>query len=181
MSQLSKNSKLKELILYAAKRSYDDPFYGATKLNKVLFFSDFLAFKTLGQSITGHSYRKLEHGPAPAKFTEVRDEMIREGAAALQHTELNGLRQDRLIHLRDPILTSFSGDEIAIVDEMIALLRNKSATDISEFSHRFIGWEIASMGEDIPYETVFISRREPTDFELAHADSLTPKLPDAVR
>ncbi|HZQ34888.1 MAG TPA: hypothetical protein VFD32_03070 [Dehalococcoidia bacterium] len=45
--------KLGELILYVAEKSSDDPRFGATKLNNILFFSDFLAFGQLGRSITG--------------------------------------------------------------------------------------------------------------------------------
>ena len=135
------DSKFKELMLYIAKRSFDDPFYGATKLNKILFFSDFLAFKKFGKSITGQTYRKLDFGPAPARMQDVRDELIRDGDAARQKTELDGFFQDRLVHLRDPKLDEFSGEEIALVEEMIALLRNKSATGFRIFAplHRVAG------------------------------------------
>jgi hypothetical protein len=175
------DTKLKELILYVAKRSFDDPFYGAVKLNKILFFSDFLAFKKLGKAITGHPYRKLDFGPAPVRLQEIRDELIRDGDAARQMTEIAGFRQDRLVHLRDPDLSQFNGDEIAIVDEMIDFLRNKTATEVSEFSHRFIGWQIARVGEVIPYETVYIVNREPTEAEKAYALTLKPTLKDGVK
>ena len=173
--------KFKELILYIAKRSFDDPFYGATKLNKILFFSDFLAFKKFGKSVSGQTYRKLDFGPAPTRMQEVRDELIRDGDAARQKTELEGFFQDRLIHLRDPHLEAFSSEEIALVEEMIALLRNKSATEVSEFSHRFIGWQVARIGEEIPYETVWISSRELTDAEQQHAKTLKSPFPEHNR
>jgi len=178
---LPSDSKLKELMLYVAKRSQDDPFYGATKLNKILFFSDFLAFKKLGQSITGQPYRKLDFGPAPARMQEIRDELVRDQDAGIQKTEIAGKMQHRLIHLRDPNLSEFSGEEIAIVDEMIDFLRSKTATEVSEFSHRFIGWQIARVGEVIPYETVYIVQREPTEKENAYAMTLTPTLKDGTK
>jgi hypothetical protein len=166
------DSKLKELILYVAKKSLDDPFYGATKLNKILFFSDFLAFKKLGKSITGATYVKLEHGPVPDNFKAIREELLQLKDAASQKTEIGGYTQDRLIHLRDPRLMEFSGEEIAIVDEMIDLLRKMSASEASEFSHRFIGWQVAQMGETIPYETVYVKSREPSAAENAYAMTL---------
>lgn len=172
MQTEASDSKFKELILYIAKRSFDDPFYGATKLNKILFFSDFLAFKKFGKSISGQFYRKLEFGPAPAQFQAIRDELVRDGDAAIQKTEIAGNVQHRLVHLRDPKLAEFTSDEIAIVDEIIDLLRNKSATEVSEFSHRFIGWQVARIGEEIPYETVWISTRELTEAEQKHAKTL---------
>lgn len=172
MSAKNTDDKFKELILYIAKRSFDDPFYGATKLNKILFFSDFLAFKKFGKSISGQMYRKLDFGPVPTQFQEVRDKLVQDGDAARQKTVIAGFEQDRLVHLRDPDLSLFSGEEIAIVDEMIDLLRTKSASEVSEFSHRFIGWQVARIGEEIPYETVYVKSREPTAKENAHARTL---------
>ena len=62
--------KMKELILYLAARSEDDPRFSSTKLNKLLFYCDFTAYRQLGRSITGHpgsasgvpetSHRKVE-------------------------------------------------------------------------------------------------------------------------
>lgn len=40
--------KMKELILYLASRSEEDPRFSATKLNKLLFYCDFTAYRRLG-------------------------------------------------------------------------------------------------------------------------------------
>ncbi len=40
--------KLKEFILYVADRCEADPTFGAVKLNKILFYADFLAFASTG-------------------------------------------------------------------------------------------------------------------------------------
>ena len=53
-----------ELIVLIASLSRDDPAFGDVKLNKLLFFSDFLAYTNLGQPITGAEYQKLDFGPA---------------------------------------------------------------------------------------------------------------------
>ena len=46
-------SRFRELILYCALKSETHRFFGATKLNKCLFYADFLAYRALGSSITG--------------------------------------------------------------------------------------------------------------------------------
>src|SRR5687767_3702503 len=73
------DSKLAELILFIAHRSECDERFGAVKLNKLLFFSDFLAYGRLGSSITGQDYQKLQHGPAPRKLLPVVREMEESG------------------------------------------------------------------------------------------------------
>jgi len=44
--------KFRELILYIARKSEDDPKFGAVKLNKILFFSDFAAFRAFGKIVS---------------------------------------------------------------------------------------------------------------------------------
>ena len=61
-----------ELMLYISQKSKDDPKFGATKLNKLLFYSDFLAYANLGDSITGFEYQKLEHSPGPRRIMAIR-------------------------------------------------------------------------------------------------------------
>jgi uncharacterized phage-associated protein len=41
---------------------------GITKLNKLLYITDFLAFRKLGKSITGYQYEAWELGPTPQPF-----------------------------------------------------------------------------------------------------------------
>ena len=56
---------LRELILFIADRCEDEPTFGATKLNKILFYADFLSYALYGEPIAGVTYRKLERGPVP--------------------------------------------------------------------------------------------------------------------
>ncbi len=152
--------KLKELILYLAKRSEDDARFGATKLNKLLFFSDFLAYGQLGQPITGATYQKLKWGPAPKQLLPVQREMASEGASATRRAST--FTPDKTVALHDPDLSVFTSHEIAIVDEVLDALKGDNATMASERSHRFsVGWQVAGEQEEIPYETVFIYGGDP--------------------
>ena len=82
------DQKFKELILYLAKRSMDDAYFGATKLNKLLFFSDFLAYGQLGSPITGASYQRLKCGPAPREMLPMQRAMKAEGSAIVKRRDL---------------------------------------------------------------------------------------------
>jgi len=44
-----------------------------TKMNKLLFYSDFLHFKVAAVSLTGSAYRKVQYGPVPSYYSELRD------------------------------------------------------------------------------------------------------------
>src|SRR5690242_16008851 len=76
--------KFRELVLYIAGRCQGMPYYGTTKLYKVLFYSDFQAFKNLGRPITAARYVALEHGPVPEERDIIQSDMTRRGELAVQ-------------------------------------------------------------------------------------------------
>src|SRR6185295_11611515 len=99
--------KFRELIVYLARRSEGDPNFGATKLNKLLFFCDFLAFRQLGRAITGQRYFKLEFGPAPRALKPVLREMEESGDCITVERNHFGHLQRRVIARREPDLAGF--------------------------------------------------------------------------
>jgi hypothetical protein len=168
------NAKFRELLLYVAKRSESDPDFGDTKLHKILFFAEFLAYGRTGKAITWQPFQKLEWGPAAKRLLPVRRKMEAAKEAATAERDHYGYVQRRMVALREPDLTEFSGPEIAIVDEVIEDLRGKNARDVSDLSHLFPGWQVARVGVEIPYEAVFLSSRPLTEEEKKYATELTP-------
>jgi hypothetical protein len=73
------DEKLRELILYVSTLSENDPNIGATKLNKLLFYTDFLAYQKFGSAITGQEYQALRQGPAPKRLRPIIERMKRAG------------------------------------------------------------------------------------------------------
>jgi hypothetical protein len=167
-SQIPNNKKLAELMLYVAEKSERDPRFGATKLNKILFYSDFLMYWKTGLSITGQEYMKLEKGPAPRRLLPVQKKLLASCHAVLKETDYYGRTQKRLIALRKPDLSMFTGEEIAEVDRVIEALADLNGTLASELAHRLLQWQAAENGETIPYSSVYLSKRDLTEEELRH-------------
>lgn len=167
--------KFKELVLYVADRSLDDRYFGATKLNKLLFYADFIAYRDLGKPITGATYQKQDFGPVPKQMTSTRAALRKEKAAeVVKNYELH-FRQKRLLPLREANLDAFSGAEIALVDKIIEMFRFRSAGDVSTFSHRAPGWQIAGDKEEIPYFTAFITVQSPTQKDIRRGQELAAR------
>ncbi len=57
--------KFAELILYVSQKSTFDSTFGSTKLNKILYFSDFLAYGKLGVQSQMLSIRISRKGLRP--------------------------------------------------------------------------------------------------------------------
>jgi Antitoxin SocA-like, Panacea domain len=165
--------KFKELVLYIAHKSVDDASFGATKLNKILFWSDFLAFGSFGKAITGATYQRLPQGPAPRQLLPIQTELIAEDAVTLDRRPRFNYVQKRLLPLREADLALFQPQEISLVDEVIDVLRDKTATDVSAISHALsVGWQIADEFADIPYSSVFLSPDAPSESDFARGREL---------
>ena len=165
-------AKLKELMLYVAHQCQGDPTFGATKLNKILYFSDFWAYGLLGSPITGATYQVLRFGPAPRSLPVAQQALLDAREAVMAESDRFGYKQKRLVPLRDPELAGFSADEISIVDQVVVLLRGKTAADTSMLSHMELGWQIAAEGDDIPYQSMFLSNQAPTPDDTRRAQQL---------
>jgi hypothetical protein len=156
--------KLAELILYVSARLAGDPSFGATKLNKVLFFTDFISYRENRVAVTGAVYQKLDYGPAPRRLLPVQQRLVADGDAEVEERTYLGYRQRRLIPLRDADESLFSSAELRLVDEVIDALKGVSAVSVSDVSHRLsVGWQIAAKGDDIPYQTSYLSSEPLTD------------------
>jgi len=164
--------KLKELMLYVAARSATDPNFGAIKLNKILYFSDFLMYGRTGQSITGCTYQKLDHGPAPREIVRERKAMAKKGEATTAACIAYGHTQKRLVPLREANLDVFTASEISLVDFVIEALQEHNARQVSDMTHDETGWKLAALREDIPYNTVFLAPSEPTSADRERAYQL---------
>lgn len=165
--------KFKELILYISWKSETDESFGAIKLNKILFFADFMAYARYGKSISGQEYQKLLHGPAPRRLVPVRRELEESGDLAIRIHNFFGQSQKKTFALRMAELGLFSPDEIALVDEVIEECQKWNGKDVSDVSHNFVGWRVVGKGETIPYKTALIGSRALTDGERQYGASLT--------
>lgn len=164
MRQKPNDEKLRELILYVATLSQFDPKFGAIKLNKLLFYADFLAYQRFGSPITGQEYQALPQGPAPKRLKPVMARM--EGRdLKVESRKVGKFRQIRAVPIRTADLRLFSGSEIDLVHQVVERFRDMNATEISEESHLFLGWRLAKEKEIIPYSTVLIGTRKPTERE----------------
>ncbi len=151
------SEKFRELIVYIAKSSERDPTFGAVKLNKILYYADFAAFRQLNKPITGATYRKLMEGPAPYEMLEERRALIDSGDAEIQHVPYFTGMQQRVVAKREPDRELFEPGELGIVDQVMQFFHGKTAREVSDFSHQEPGWAVARDREVIPYDTVWLS------------------------
>ena len=170
--------KFKELMLLFAVKCKDHPLFGAIKLNKQFFWSDFLAYKELGKPITGAKYQALDWGPSPTPLIPIRQEMMDDREIELV---VSG-HQERVVARRKPDLSRFSKEELKIVYRVIRRLKERDWRETSDGSHEFIGWKAAQAEREatgqrvyIPYGTIHITTKRPSRKQWALGRELATK------
>jgi Protein of unknown function (DUF4065) len=155
-------AKFKLLVRYIAWKAGRRDWFGATKLNKVLWFSDARSFILSGQSITGATYIRQKYGPVPHQIMPIRAELEREGYIRIfEEGSLVRLTADA-----KPDMSAFTKDELQTIDYWIEHIdKEHTAGTISDASHDY-AWDIAKMGEELPFYAILANRiRDPSDQE----------------
>ena len=173
-AMLKPNERLREMILYITERHLDDSTFGATKLNKILFFADFLSYFETGLPVTGVAYRKDEFGPVPADIEKILKQMETSDEIAKRFFGGGWFKKTIYRPKRKADLAAFTKDQIAQVDAAIKMLAGKTAEDASDLSHKRF-WRIARLGELIPYEFAFLSDNPLTAYDINRTKELCSK------
>lgn len=123
-----------------------------TKLNKELFYADFLHYKQYGISISGLRYQAIRFGPVPVHYSTIYD-------------RVPGLCREPVFHDGfEATVFSCDGCDLSVFDEreiktlysVSAVLTPLSVKDIVEKSHEEPGWQAHYKDHDIiPYSEAY--------------------------
>lgn len=147
--------KFKNALLYITQKIGALPNVGQTVLYKILYFCDLDYYEKYEEQLIGATYIKNHFGPTPREFPAVIKQMVKDGQIEEIKTKFFNKDQTKYIPVKSPDLSVFTGRELQHIDEEIARLGNKTATELSDFSHQDVPWITAEMGKDISYEAVF--------------------------
>lgn len=153
--------KFSSLVHYIIATCDDPKRLGSIRLNKILWFSDIMSYRKIGQSITGTQYKKRKHGPVPAHVIKATEELEDSKLISVKHPTAQ-FDPREYMSLAEPDTTAFDKQELEIVDLVLRNICDSfSADEISEMTHDDI-WKAADDGEDIPLSATLVS--EPGDY-----------------
>lgn len=144
---------------------------GAVKLNKVMWYADLEAYRTMGRTITGQqSYEKRQLGPVPNNIViSIRTLEQDEKIATRSVPTFNGYSRREHIWLKQPDVSVFSAKEVDILNEAITWVCDQhTAQSISEMTHDVL-WEQAEIGEQIPIGAATVVTDEVTGDDMSWA------------
>jgi len=133
--------KLKKILTYLLQQT------GNTRvlLNTLMFYIDFWHFKKTHSSITQADYIPLQDAPYPKSFHEIIQEMIDGG-------ELTPIKEHRFKINKEADISEFTKEELATIDDLIALSAHKKGKNIFDLSQEEKGFIETPLYKTIPYE-----------------------------
>ena len=140
-------ARFREVLVYLAENAKS---LFRTKLNKVLFYLDFSAFRDSGIGVTGLRYAHADFGPVPDKFEQVIAAFVDGDALCFEEHENGG---QILKAKRGADLSAFSLDERDRLERVAAFANSFStATALTNKSHREDAWVKTDSGQIISYQ-----------------------------
>ena len=124
-----------------------------TKMNKLLFYIDFLSYRQRGYSMSGLCYRAIDFGPVPDRWDRVYSEFdeIHQEPRPIGEYEGNVLVANTDID--DSVLSS---EDKSIIHNVCKRFKNCSSREISAISHEEPSWQkYHKLHSRIPFAEAF--------------------------
>ena len=141
-------------VIYRLLSNSSDKAAYKTKLNKLLFYSDFLSFGKRKKSITGSCYINEYYGPCPKDFQSLLGVMADHGLVAIELKDLNMEGNEaELIKLTDYIAPDVLDEtEKKIVDRVWERLGSWTSKRLTKFSHMEKAYKHTNHKDKISYD-----------------------------
>ena len=122
-----------------------------TKLNKEMFYADFLCYNRHGYSISGLMYRAIQYGAVPEHYETVYDHV--EG---LQRNIVGGDMEYELLTCDTPDTSALNNEELKVIQDVMAFLAGKTCSEVVKLNHEEDGWlKYKDSHSFIPYNEAF--------------------------
>lgn len=130
-----------------------------TKLNKLLFYTDFAHFRNIGQSITGLRYNAIQFGPVPCNYDVLFGTLADLDIIDIEYDMTPFGEIERILpnpqYQFDASL--FLPSEIETMEYIAKIFKDTTANDIADISHREAAWKDNIEGKKIiPYHYAFV-------------------------
>lgn len=110
------------------------------KMNKLLYYTDFLHFKRFGHSISGYMYQAVQMGPVPFRYDAIYDLLTYENFIDFVFADVKSSQVDKPVPLKKFDKTLFTPGEIEVMDEIFKRFNKINTGELIELSHNEKGW-----------------------------------------
>jgi hypothetical protein len=165
------SAKTTELIIYIAEQLKDNPNYGATLLNKSLYYSDLMQYLSKGNTITDLQYVRQAKGPTPepGRFMTLLNLLQEHGDIEIVQVPFFNYKQKKVLPKRAAEISVFEKEEIVLINDVVKKVGELSARAASDLTHELLAWKLSDNMEVLPNFTFLLTSKDPDmeDYEWA--------------
>ena len=143
---LHKVVELLAVLISNCKSEFND----RLKLNKLLFYADFLYYSRVGRSITGLTYRAVFYGPVPTYYDNIFSYLSSDTEILSKWTkDSNGAGHEFFVVPNEVISSILSSNEVASIDIIIKNFKETPSWELVELSHQERAWKELEQDHEI--------------------------------
>lgn len=128
--------KISNMVAFFADKLF--PF--KTKMNKLLFYSDFLMYRESCYSISGLMYQAIQRGPVPINFQSLYDYLENKNLIKINTIDFGEYYGEKISNILEFNPKLFSDKELKILKFVSEKFEEINSTQISTLSHQEKAW-----------------------------------------
>jgi hypothetical protein len=165
------SAKTTELIIYISEQLKDTPNFGATLLNKSLYYIDLMHYLSKESTLTDFQYVNQDKGttPEPRRFMKLLDLLVENGDIEIVQVPFFNYKQKKILPKRPANIKVFEAEEIVLINDVLKKMGELSAKEASDLTHELIAWKFSNRMEPLPNFTFLLTAKDPEfeDYEWA--------------
>ena len=142
-------AKYQNAILFFIENCNNE-YLGRVKLNKLLYYLDFLHYRDVGTSVTGDVYICAKYGPVPNQSEDVRKEM--ESSNMIKELKVEGSSNHNYEPLTKVDEAVFTKKELSLLKDISTKFKFVTKDEIVARTHLEAPWFYSEMNEEIDYK-----------------------------
>lgn len=131
-------AKVSSVIAYYQAK---DPNLVKTKLNKLLFYTDFNCFQATGYSMTGITYKAIQYGPVAAQYQKLFVKLCDDEKIEIQETQFDQVFGEKIISTTAYDESLFSETEIKVLEFVAKKMVRLKTSKLVDISHEELAWQ----------------------------------------
>lgn len=143
--------KYKNAILYFIKYC-NNKYLGATKLNKLLYYLDFINYRDRKNPVTGDFYIHNHYGPTPSEVNSIISEMVENKEIEVNKDPFEDSHTTSFKLIKDVDEKSFNEEEKMLLKNICNEFMDWSTDKIVEQTHLESPWFYSKPFEKVDYK-----------------------------
>lgn len=143
--------KYRNAILFFLKYC-NNQYLGLTKLNKLIYYLDFVSFRDTGRSVTGDIYVHKDYGPVPDAVDTILRELREDGSIDIEEMPYAAGFKAKLLLKKEPDLKAFSTEERTLLETICKELALWPTEKIVNQTHLEAPWFFSKPFQQVDYK-----------------------------